>query len=195
MLLLRVRDLRVNLAGRKIFGPLSFELGEGDTLVVLGPNGSGKTVLLRTLLRLTPFEGDVIWKKGIRLGYVPQRLTPPQDLPVSVSDFFHLRKQSSKSSEYALREVGLDPAVILKNRLGLLSSGQFQRVLLAWALAGVPQFLLLDEPFTGVDAEGEKMIQSLLNRVRTEKRLGVILVTHHWSSFREPSARVLRLGG
>lgn len=190
---LSVRDLGVELDGSVILAGLSFELKERDTLVILGPNGAGKTVLLRALLGLLPHRGQVAWKAGARIGYVPQRIPINRELPVTVGDFFDLKKVKPADVPALLRQVGvIDPNFPAK-QLGLLSSGQFQRVLIAWALAADPTVLLFDEPTAGVDVGGEETIYNLLHRTQQERRLSVILVTHDLSTVYSRATHVLCL--
>jgi zinc transport system ATP-binding protein len=179
-LVLKVRTLSVELEGEKVINNLSFEVKKGDTLIILGPNGAGKTVLLKTLLGLLPYKGEVEWKKNIRIGYVPQRLPFIKDIPLSVKDFLKLKKSSEKEIEEILNSVGLKEN-LLNKKIGDLSSGQFQRILIAWSLIENPQILLFDEPTTGIDIEGEETVYRLLARLKRDRELTVLLVTHDLS--------------
>ncbi len=180
--ILSVRDLTVELDGKLVLDRLSFDLADQETLVILGPNGAGKTVLLRSLLGLLPHGGRVDWRSDARIGYVPQRIPLNRELPVTVADFFALRGGPRRDVPALLRGVGItDPAFSTKP-LGLLSSGQFQRTLVAWALMNDPNVILFDEPTAGVDIGGEETINKLLRRTRRERRLSMILVTHDLST-------------
>jgi zinc transport system ATP-binding protein len=167
----------VTIDDQYIIEDLSFTVKRGDILTILGPNGAGKTVLLRTLLGVLPYEGTITWKQGVRIGYVPQRLPYIKDIPMSVQDFFALKGISRAGTHQILRAVGLS-ADFTKNRMGDLSSGQFQRILVAWGLVGGPQVLLFDEPTTGIDISGEETVYNLLARLHEEKQLTMLLVTH-----------------
>ncbi len=190
---LRVSNLEVELNGQRILERVSFELCERETLVVLGRNGAGKTVLLRALLGLVPFRGEVHWRDRSRIGFVPQRVPLQRNLPVTVGDFFAMKKVAHPRAIEALVSVGLSDRAILKKQLGELSSGQFQRTLIAWALARDPQVLILDEPNAGVDVEGGGAIHALLGRERTERGVSMIWVTHDLSVISEHADRVLCL--
>ena len=190
---LKVSSLKVVLDGETIIQNLSFELQEKETLLVLGPNGAGKTVLLRALLGLIPHEGEVQWRQGSKIGYVPQRVPLNKELPVTVSDFFELKGVSLKSASSILAEVGIAEKQFLDKQLGVLSFGQFQRVLIAWALSKNPDVLLLDEPTAGVDVSGEETIQVFLRRIQEERKLSIILITHDVSAAQEKDVRVLAL--
>ncbi|MCG2721861.1 MAG: metal ABC transporter ATP-binding protein [Thermodesulfovibrionales bacterium] len=179
-IILNVKNLSIRLDGHNVIENLSFQVKSGDAITILGPNGAGKTVLLRTLLGLLPHEGAIEWKSGIKLGYVPQRLPFIKDIPLSVNDFFKLKKSSERETKEILDSVGFREDLI-KKKIGDLSSGQFQRVLIAWALIKNPQVLLFDEPTTGIDISGEETVYSLLARLKQERNLTMLLITHDLS--------------
>ena len=179
-IILKVTDLSVELEGEKIINNLSFDVKRGDILTILGPNGAGKTVLLKTLLELLPHKGEIKWKKNIKIGYVPQRLPFIKDVPLSVKDFLNLKKPPQEGLEEILEFVGFKEN-FLDKEMGDLSSGQFQRILVAWSLIGNPQVLLFDEPTTGIDIEGEETVYRLLARLKRERELTILLVTHDLS--------------
>jgi zinc transport system ATP-binding protein len=179
-LVLSVTDLNVELEGENVINNLSFELKKGDTLTILGPNGAGKTVLLKTLLGLLPYTGEIKWKKNSRIGYVPQRMPFIKDIPLSVKDFLKLKKISEKEVKGILNSVGFK-GNFLDKKIGNLSSGQFQRILIAWSLIKNPQVLLFDEPTTGIDIEGEETVYNLLAKLKEERKLTILLVTHDLS--------------
>lgn len=183
--ILKVKNLSVRLDNEDIINELSFEVKEGDVLTILGPNGAGKTVLLKTLLGLLPFKGEIHWEKGIKIGYVPQRLPFIKDVPMSVLDFFRLKRISDDEIKTVLNLVKFAPhqnfGEGLDKKIGELSSGQFQRILVAWALVGNPNVLLFDEPTTGIDIGGEETIYTLLNDLKEKRNLTILLVTHDLS--------------
>lgn len=178
--ILKVKNLNVELNGEKILENLSFEVKEGEVLTILGPNGAGKTVLLKTLLKLLPYKGEIEWKPGIKIGYVPQRLPFIKDVPMSVKEFFKLKNASENEAKSILKLIGLEEK-ILEKKIGDLSSGQFQRILVGWALVSNPQVLLFDEPMAGIDIGGQESIYQLLEKLRKEKNLTILLVTHDLS--------------
>ncbi len=190
--IVRVTDVRVTLDGHVVLDNVSFTLSPGEILTVLGPNGAGKTVLLRALLGVVPHDGTIAWRSGVRIGYVPQRLPYIKDLPVTVADFLALKKRARVDVGQMLREVGLDENIATK-RFGDLSSGQYQRVLIAWALSGEPHVLLFDEPTTGVDVTGAETVYGLLERVHRERDLAMIIVTHDLAMVYKLSSTVLCL--
>ena len=131
---LRVSHLGVEFDSKVIFQDLNFELRDRETLSILGPNGAGKTVLLRSLLGLVPCHGQVYWRAGVRIGYVPQRVPLNKELPATVADFFGMKRTALKDVASLLSQVGITDGDFPQRQLGILSSGQFQRVLIAWAL-------------------------------------------------------------
>jgi len=175
--ILKVENLNVKLEDELIICNLSFEVRRGEVLTILGPNGAGKTLLLKTLLGIFPFEGKIEWKKGIKIGYVPQRVPFVKDFPISIEEFFKLKTKDEKEIKKVLGLVGFNESFLKKN-LSEISSGQYQRILIAWALIGDPDVLLFDEPTTGVDISGQETIYQLLERLKNERNLTIILVTH-----------------
>ena len=200
--ILRVKNLNVELENEKIIEDLSFEVKEGEILTILGPNGAGKTVLLRTLLGLLPYKGEIEWQKEVKIGYVPQRLPFIKDIPMSIEEFFKLkgasreemspvrkskdltsainRQDFSNGVKEILNSVGFEES-FLNKKIGELSSGQFQRILVAWALVGNPDVLLFDEPTAGIDIGGEETIYTLLAKLKEKRNLTILLVTHDLS--------------
>ena len=178
--ILEVRSLSVKLENEEIIKNLSFVVKEGDVLTILGPNGAGKTVLLKTLLGIFPHEGEIRWKKGVKIGYVPQRLPFIRHIPLSVKEFFELKGVSENEINKITTAVRLKKE-FLERSIDNLSSGEFQRILIVWALAKNPDVLLFDEPVTGIDIEGEETIYSLLSKLNKKEKLTIILVTHDLS--------------
>lgn len=176
--ILEVENLAVDRDGDMLIHNLSFSVATGEVFVILGPNGAGKTTLLRALLDLIPHRGRVNW--GTRaISYLPpQELLQRRELPpITLADFFGLKTRDADAIRRRFIDVGLD-ASLCQRPFGTLSTGQFQRMLLAWALVNEPDVLLLDEPTAGIDVGGEETIYSLLERFRQRKPLTILLVTH-----------------
>jgi zinc transport system ATP-binding protein len=176
--ILEVENLTVELEGESSLENLSFHVDEGEVLTILGPNGAGKTVLLRTLLGLLPYRGKISWKKDVKIGYVPQRLPFIKDFPLTVEEFLHLKEVSQQEIRKVLSSLQITDPNFLHKKMGVLSSGQFQRVLVAYALLGSPDVLLFDEPTAGIDVGAEETIYTLLNRLKKERDITILLVTH-----------------
>ena len=195
--LLRVKNLNVVLDGEEIIKDLSFDVKKGDTLTILGPNGAGKTVLLKTILGFIPFKGEISWSDYPKIGYLPQGLTHQalKDIPISVKEFFELKRRKKEEIFQHLKMVGIEKRVeaFSRKRMGDLSSGQFQRVLVAWTLISKPDFLMFDEPTTAIDIGGEETIHKLLYRFWQKEKLTALMVTHDLNIVYKYSANVLCL--
>lgn len=193
---LEVKNLTVDLDGEKIIENLSFQVAPGEILTILGPNGAGKSVLLRTLLGFLPYKGSVVWGQKSKIGYLPQGLNQlkVKDFPLTAQDFFALKNPIPTTGEIIkfLRLVGLKEE-ILRKTAGNLSSGQFQRMLVAWTLISHPDVIFFDEPTTGIDIGGGETIYSLLNAIREKENLTIFLVTHDLSIVYKYSTNVLCL--
>jgi zinc transport system ATP-binding protein len=191
-LILTVQDLNVELDNRIIIEHLSFTVKRSDIVSIVGPNGAGKTVLLKCLLGLLPYNGEIMWEKGIKIGYVPQRLPFIKDIPLSVMDFFSLKGAAEEEVRGIVHAVGFSDEFFAR-KIGDLSSGQFQRILIAWGLIGNPQVLLFDEPTTGIDIGGEETIYNILSRLKEQRQLTMLLVTHDLSVVYQFSTHVICL--
>jgi len=191
--LLVVKNLNVTLSGNKIIQNLSFDVQDKEVLVILGPNGAGKTSLLRTLLGLVPYSGTIKWNKK-KLSYLPpQELINRKTLmPLNVQEFFEFKNISSHAITKAIKNVGLKKS-ILSQQLEKLSTGQFQRILIAWTFIDKPDVLLFDEPTAGIDIGGEETIYSLLHNIWEKRKMTIILVTHHVHVVWEHATNVLCL--
>lgn len=185
--LLTVSNLKVEVNKQLILNDINLEAKRNETLAIIGPNGAGKTMLFRALLGLIPYEGEIMWKPGVKIGYVPQRFYIEPDLPLTTAEFFALKENHPKEIAATLAAVGFEEDKphkghveehILKRRLGVLSGGELQRVLIAWALVGHPDILLFDEPTTGVDVSAEETIYGLLHKLQEKEKMAVMLISH-----------------
>lgn len=190
---LEVSNLRISYDKRTIIEGLSFSVAARDILIVLGPNGAGKTTLLRSLLNLVPYQGSVTWHTR-KIAYLPpQELLQRQNLPpLQLAEFFQFKTHDSESIKTLLSEVGLDTSV-LSRQFNELSTGQFQRMMIAWSLLDNPDVLILDEPTSGIDIGGEETIYSLLHTFWQKQNLTILLVTHDLHVVWEYATQVLCL--
>src|SRR2546422_2632378 len=171
--LLRVANLGVRLDHIPILEDVSFHVRRGTTLAIVGPNGAGKTTLFRVLLGLVPHTGTVEWSGPVRIGYVPQNFVVT-DVPITVRDFLGFKSEAG--FEESLAAVGLGGAILPK-RLDILSGGEMQRVLIAWAVLDQPNVLLFDEPTATVDIGSEDMLYESLNRLEKDTNITGFLYT------------------
>ena len=195
--MLEIRNFAVRLGGTDVVRDVTFDLPRASCLAIIGPNGAGKTVLLRALIGALPHTGEIKWASDAVLGYVPQKLDIERDLPLNGRDFLRARAALARSSAAmqgeALRSVGLDEEV-LSTPLGNMSGGQFQRLLIAFALLGRPNVLLLDEPAAGIDAPGQAQLNEVIHGLQDTRAMTVILVSHDLSVVYRHADYVLCLG-
>jgi len=193
---LDVHGLAVRFRQTEILANLDFSVARGDVLAIIGPNSSGKTVLLRALIGAIPYQGTIRWAPGARIGYVPQKLDIERDLPISGKDLLRARLTISHANENqiprALERLDL-PQRVLHQPIGNLSGGQFQRLLVAFALIGNPDVLLLDEPAAGVDVPGQDALNQALRRLNEEEKVTILLVSHDLSVMFRYASQVLCL--
>lgn len=174
---------------------LTFTLESGTLTMLVGPNGSGKSTLLKTLLGLLPYKGKIEWQhkptadgkvlaQRTLFGYVPQYLDVDRSLPLSVEDFLNLALLTCKHDAATKKELiseslsKVHATPLRRKLLGELSGGQRQRVILARALLHNPYLLILDEPSTGIDAQGEALLYELLRDLVAAKDITILVATH-----------------
>jgi len=187
--ILKISNLSVKFPNETILDNISFELKKGTTLAIVGPNGAGKTTLFRVLLNLVPYTGKIEWTDKVKIGYVPQRLSV-SDIPISIKEFLSFK--SASNIEDSLSSVGLDTSILNKS-LGVLSGGQLQRVLIAWATIDKPNVLLFDEPTTGVDLDSEEAIYKMLHELEKKSEITILLISHDIHIIRDYSDYMLAL--
>lgn len=193
--LITAEHLSVRLEGQAILTDVSLSVQPGEIVTILGPNGSGKSTLLRSLLGIVPAaSGRVTRRAGLVIGYVPQRLAIDRTLPMTVRRFLSLpRRVADRDAAAALARVGVPE--VAGRQMADLSGGQFQRVLLARALLARPQLLILDEPTQGLDQPGEAAFYRLIEDVRRETGVAVLMVSHDLHVVMAASDRVICLNG
>lgn len=189
--LVSARGLWLERSGRTILEGIDLDIGSGEIVTLIGPNGAGKTTLVRVLLGLTePDRGDIRRSPGLSIGYVPQRFDIDRAIPMTVDRFLRLGGTGTPERIRAvLAEVGASR--VIGQQIAGLSGGELQRVLLARALLRDPQLLVLDEPVRGVDYAGEAELYTLIGRLRTDRGLSVLLVSHDLHVVMAQSDRVI----
>ncbi len=179
----------VTRSGLNILDQVNATVPQGSCTVLIGPNGAGKTTLLLALLGEVGYRGNITLGggKGLRIGYVPQKLALDRGMPFTVAEFLSMGIQkrplwlglSRKAKKQALELLDeVHAAHLIRRRVGTLSGGEMQRVLLALALQQNPELLVLDEPSAGVDFEGGRLFCELLDDLRKSQGFTQIMVSH-----------------
>lgn len=188
--LLKVNNLEIGYSKSNILAHnLNFSIESGQVWSIVGPNGSGKTTLIKTILGLIKQRQGTINKlEGLRIGYVPQRSQVDLVFPVSCLDIILMGSVAVNGPFHRIKKDDREKALDLLERVGLktfekklfrtLSGGQKQRVLIARALAVKPDLVILDEPTDGMDLPGEADLFHLLETLRQEIGITVMVVTH-----------------
>lgn len=205
---LKVNDLSVTIGEQAILEGVSFHLHCGEITALIGPNGAGKSTLFRTILGQLPHGGAIDFQRAggekarPLMGYVPQSPAFDRSSPVSVLDFFaaaisdwpiFLPVPHKLRDRVAACLARTHAEGLLQQRIGSLSGGQLQRVLLAMALEPLPHILILDEPLSGVDVEGERQLMDMLDEIRRTYDLSILLSTHDFATLGQYADKVLLL--
>lgn len=203
---IELQNVSVSLENRVLLRDVNLHIHCGELTVLIGPNGGGKTTLLRAMLGQVPYTGVITHLDGenrpfpqLRIGYVPQQLPFDRQMPLTVRDlvastlarrpvWLGVGKKADLAVTHAL---SLANAEGLKDRrLGALSGGELQRVLLAMALSPTPDLLILDEPISGVDHNGQALFLDTVNALRAQQHMAILLVSHDWTLVKEYADQV-----
>ena len=203
---LKVQNVSVKIGGDKILKNVNIHVHCGQMVALIGPNGAGKSTLLKALLGEREFDGNIIFsapgsrRAKARIGYVPQSPNFDPGDPVSVSDLFACclsRRPAFLGASRSDRELILECLErvhgedLIDKRVGTLSGGELQRVLLALALEPMPNILILDEPLSGVDIEGQTGLMDMLDEIRKDFDLSILMTTHDFSMLPRYADRVV----
>ncbi len=205
---LRISDLSVKIGSDQILKNISLHAHCGEMIAVIGPNGAGKSTLLKAILGQQESNGVISFavpgqrNRKPAIGYVPQSPTFDPGDPVTVADLFACcmskrpaflgisKAMKAKIEECLERVHGED---LIYKRVGTLSGGELQRVLLALALEPIPNILILDEPLSGVDVEGISMLMDMLDEIRQVYDLSILMTTHDFSTLKSYADHVILL--
>ncbi len=193
---LRVQNLSVHIGNQKILQDVNLHVHCGEMMALIGPNGAGKSTLIKAILGQQEYDGVIAFSspgersRKMKIGYVPQSPAFDPGDPLSVADLFACqlsRRPSFLGISKALREKILDcldrvhATDLIDKRVGTLSGGELQRVLLAFALEPLPNILILDEPLSGVDVEGMGVLMDMLDEIRRTYDLSIVMITHDFT--------------
>ena len=203
---LRVENLSVQIGSDQILKDVNLHVHCGEMVALIGPNGAGKSTFLKAVLGQREYQGVIAFSqpgqrsKKPRIGYVPQSPAFDSGDPVSVADLFACcmsRRPAFLGLSKSMRELVLEclervhGTDLIDKRVGTLSGGELQRVLLALALEPLPNILILDEPLSGVDIEGMENLMDMLDEIRREYDLSILMTTHDFSMLRRYADQVV----
>ena len=192
--LISARQITLVRSSRTILDLVNIDILPGEIVTVIGPNGAGKTSLVRVLLGIEkPTGGTVQRRPGLVVGYVPQRFDLDRAIPMTVERFLMLTTEVRDADARADALAAVGAPHLVDRQFGNLSGGELQRILIARALLRRPDILVLDEPVRGVDFAGEAELYLLISKLRTERSLGVLLVSHDLHVVMAQSDRVICL--
>lgn len=176
--LICVNNISYTIAWRPLIQDLSFNIEQDQVISIIGYNGSWKSTLLKLLLwSIAPSTGTITKAPSTTLWYVPQKLSFPQQLPLTVRDFLHIYNGKQKNTQkISCALLSID--ALQDTPLSGLSGGQLQRVLIYNALIGNPDILLLDEPTAGLDVVAQQEFYTLLEHIHQEHKVSIVLVSH-----------------
>lgn len=204
-----IENINVKVGRQAILDDVNLKIHCGELTALIGPNGAGKTTLLRAIVGEQPHSGQIRYlgasgqeRKKPLVGYVPQKLQFDPGLSLTVQDFIAANitrwpvwlwyPGNVKEKVSAMLEK-VEASHLIKKRLGNLSGGEFQRVLLALALEPLPDLLLLDEPVSGVDESGLQMFYALVSSLREKYDLSVLIVSHDIEEMQKFADRIVLL--
>ena len=182
-------------ADRWLVRDVSLSVSQGEIVTLIGPNGSGKSTTAKMALGiLKPTTGEAFRAQGLQVSYVPQKLMIDWTLPLDVAHFFQLTgKPSIQAQHHAIEATGISH--LLDQELRSLSGGEFQRVLIARAIAREPDLLVLDEPVQGVDYSGENELYQLIGTIRDDLNCGILMISHDLHVVMAKTDQVICLNG
>ena len=203
---LRVQNLSVKIGNDAILSDVNMHVHCGQLIALIGPNGAGKSTFLKSILGQQEYEGVIAFStpgsrgRSMKIGYVPQSPAFDPGDPISVADLFVCcmsrrpaflgigKVMRERIMECLDRVHGVD---LIDKRVGTLSGGELQRVLLALALEPIPNILILDEPLSGVDVEGQSDLMDMLDDIRKTYDLSILMITHDFSALRSYADQVV----
>jgi zinc transport system ATP-binding protein len=162
---------------KETLSSVNLTINPGQIITLIGPNGAGKTTLVKVLLNLVEIDkGKVFRSPNLRIGYMPQKLHIDSTLPITLGRFLKLTEKNLEICNDILEEINITH--LMKCPLSSLSGGEMQRALLARAILGKPNFLVLDEPVQGVDVAGQEALYKLIDDLHKKLNCAILMVSH-----------------
>ena len=205
---LKIQNLSVRYGAEEALSGLNLHMHCGQIVALIGPNGAGKSTLIHAILGQQAYTGSITFhgpdgrEQKLRIGYVPQSPNFAKGDPISVLDLFcccigkrpaFLRPRAAMREKVLQCLSNVDAESLIDRRVGALSGGELQRVLLALALEPMPNMLILDEPLSGVDVEGMALLMDMLDGIRKKFDLSILMTTHDFSMLEKYADRVVLL--
>ena len=204
---LRIQNLSVKIGGDTILEDVNLHIHCGQMVALIGPNGAGKSTLIKSILGQQEYDGIIAFsapgmrhRKPPRIGYVPQSPSFDPGDPVTVADLFACCQSKRPAFLGLSSEMGdkiteclerVHGEALIHKRVGTLSGGELQRVLLALALEPLPNILILDEPLSGVDVEGQNDLMDMLDEIRKRFDLSILMITHDFGMLPQYADKVV----
>ena len=205
---LKIQNLSVRYGAEEALSGVNLHMHCGQIVALIGPNGAGKSTLIHAILGQQAYTGSITFhgpdgrEQKLRIGYVPQSPNFAKGDPISVLDLFcccigkrpaFLRPRAAMREKVLQCLSNVDAEGLIDRRVGALSGGELQRVLLALALEPMPNMLILDEPLSGVDVEGMALLMDMLDGIRKKFDLSILMTTHDFSMLEKYADRVVLL--
>ena len=193
-LLVKLENAGVQRISKWLVKGISFEINQGQIVTLIGPNGSGKTTTAKMILNIMNADEGQITRNTDKMAYVPQKINIDWTMPLRVIDFMKITNNLNNNQVIeSLTTTGVDK--LLYNQIHNLSGGEFQRVLIARAIAKKPDLLVLDEPVQGVDYNGEIALYNLIKKISLNLNCGILLISHDMHFVMSTTDHVVCLNG
>ena len=193
-LLVKLENAGVQRMSKWLVKEISFEISQGQIVTLIGPNGSGKTTTAKIILNIMNADEVQITRNTDKMAYVPQKINIDWTMPLRVIDFMKITNNLNNNQVIeSLTTTGVDK--LLYNQIHNLSGGEFQRVLIARAIAKKPDLLVLDEPVQGVDYNGEIALYNLIKKISVNLNCGILLISHDMHFVMSTTDHVVCLNG
>ena len=192
--LVKLENAGVYRSSKWLVRGISFEINKGQIVTLIGPNGSGKTTTAKMILNILDTDEGMATSNTSKMAYVPQKINIDWTMPLRVIDFMKITNDLNNAQiTDSLTMTGVDK--LLYNQIHSLSGGEFQRVLIARAIAKKPDLLVLDEPVQGVDFNGEIALYNLIKKISSNLNCGILLISHDMHFVMSTTDHVICLNG